>query len=251
MGANGGVLADFQGGLVVAKSDGSIVKLDGLTGQARTLYTLPAQSGAGVGVHPDGTVFAVRRDGENSWSVVGLDPVAGLKFTVTLSSACTVAGVSGNIGQLIVAGDGYGYLPYSCVGNGVNYLGTYRVSSGGAWDNIAVASSPNPRGERIAPPYVITNADTGVLLSWEDVPTGAKMLAVTTGTAARVTSGPVISGQGFGAVRPVLQAQDGSFVGTTSLATGETPRMVAFDGSGRCGGRRPTRRRGSRRRRAG
>ena len=77
VGAGSGTLADFQGGLVVAKPDGSIVKLDGLTGQARTLYTMPAQSGAGLGVHPDGTVFAVRQDGGNSWSMVGLDPVAG------------------------------------------------------------------------------------------------------------------------------------------------------------------------------
>ncbi len=58
-------------------------------------------------------------------------------------------------------------------------------------------------------------------------------MAITTGTSVSLMSAPTIAGQN-GAIIPVLQAQDGSFVGTAQVGDPEnpTPYMVAFDQSG-------------------
>lgn len=56
-------------------------------------------------------------------------------------------------------------------------------------------------------------------------------MAVTSGTSVSVLSGPEIGGQS-GTIEPVLQAQDGSFVGTASVGGGGKS-MVAFDGTGK------------------
>ena len=55
-------------------------------------------------------------------------------------------------------------------------------------------------------------------------------MAITTGTSVSVMSGPVVPGQ-RSPVAPVLQAQDGSFVGTV-WTTDRSQYMVAFDATG-------------------
>jgi hypothetical protein len=55
-------------------------------------------------------------------------------------------------------------------------------------------------------------------------------MATVTGTSVNVISGPLVAGQ-TGPVQPVLQAQDGSFVGTATTNTGAR-YMVAFDATG-------------------
>ena len=72
------------------------------------------------------------------------------------------------------------------------------------------------------------------MLSWSawngDTPVVG--MAVTNGTSVNVGSTPQVPGQ-IGAVVPVLQAQDGSFVGTAWTGEdGDVPYMVAFDASG-------------------
>ena len=83
---------DFQGGLGVLSytlnADGtqssSILKLDGLTGQAYPAYSVTSPDGYALSnavPHPDGTIFAF-----NGGNVVGIDPVTGgQKFNVPLS----------------------------------------------------------------------------------------------------------------------------------------------------------------------
>jgi hypothetical protein len=91
---------------------------------------------------------------------------------------------------------------------------------------------------------LITNADTGVILSWglyylNVAITGPSVLmtsglAITNGTSVSLASGPVVPGQ-LSQVTPVLQAEDGSFVGTVAVpGTGgnNATNMVAFDASG-------------------
>ena len=56
-------------------------------------------------------------------------------------------------------------------------------------------------------------------------------MAVVSGTSATVMRGPSIPGQ-HTTVVPVLQAQDGSFVGTFYYDGGTNPNMVSFDVSG-------------------
>ncbi len=74
---------------------------------------------------------------------------------------------------------------------------------------------------------VITNADTGIVLTWTgDV--GSPGMAVTTGTSVSVVNYP--SGPNGGPVVPVPQAQDGSFVGLGGDSTQSF--MIAFDQSG-------------------
>ncbi len=73
---------------------------------------------------------------------------------------------------------------------------------------------------------IITNADTGVLLTWSQwygPQTGTlPKMAITTGTSVNVMPGPGLT--------PVLQAQDGSFIGTGWNDDGQY--MAAFDQTG-------------------
>ncbi len=92
---------------------------------------------------------------------------------------------------------------------------------------------------------MIANADTGVALTWGldflqgevSFPTQYGM-AITTGTSVSILNGPILPGQdvqnGTTPVIPVLQAQDGSFVGSVTFVNdgvGQT-NMVAFDQGG-------------------
>ena len=73
---------------------------------------------------------------------------------------------------------------------------------------------------------MITNADTGILLSWMD---DQPHMAILNGTGVSVVNGPEVVPRH--AVSPMLQAQDGSFVGTTSDDNG-SEYMVGFDATG-------------------
>ena len=76
---------------------------------------------------------------------------------------------------------------------------------------------------------MITNADTGVLLSIGT--NDGNYLATTNGTSVNLVAvGSMIAGQ-QGAVEPMLQAQDGSFVGSVFDEQGNS-YMVAFDAGG-------------------
>jgi hypothetical protein len=143
-GASPGAIPDFQGGLI-ANDAGSITKLDGMTGIAYpSYYTDGGHPITSVSVHTSGTVFAVTGD-----SVVAIDPKTAVQkgnFSMEHSRA-TVNGVSTDspptVGKLIVAGDGYAYVPYwysqdDWNGNGSSssshtnlYLNVVRVGSGG------------------------------------------------------------------------------------------------------------------------
>jgi len=74
---------------------------------------------------------------------------------------------------------------------------------------------------------MITNADQGVLLTWSG---GAGGMAVTAGTSVSLVSAPQVPGGGQ--IFPVLQAQDGSFVGTFDDQNTYNNDMVAFDATG-------------------
>jgi hypothetical protein len=57
-------------------------------------------------------------------------------------------------------------------------------------------------------------------------------MATVTGSSVSLTSGPTVPSQDGNNVVPVLQAQDGSYVGTVRVGDDETPYLVAFDASG-------------------
>lgn len=243
--------ADFQGGLVAMQGDclnppTSIVKFDGLTGLADSTYTpaapwgLPGTGqgvlGRGLAVHTDGTIFTILENTqtESALIVAGIDPTTGTqKFIASLRlldpNATTFA-----LG-LVIAGDGYAYVPY------YNWLINYdesgdlydlhvlRVSSSGAYDDIPVLDWVGPFSELPdVQAKVITNADTGTVLTWTEA--GQQYMAVTAGTSATLVNAPTVANQS-GPVEPVLQAQDGSFVGTAWDQT-FTPYMLSFDASG-------------------
>lgn len=90
----------------------------------------------------------------------------------------------------------------------------------------------------ILQPYMITNADQAILLTWTDAyrdeegnDVGRHQMAITNGTSASIVGAPVMTGQ-QGDVEPLLQAQDGSYVGTTWVGDDWSPYMVAFDQGG-------------------
>ena len=240
------VVPDFQGGLVgIAQSgySGAIVKWDGMTGQRGPAYTPSGTLEYALAVHTDGTVFAIQR---NPNAVIGVDPAMGTqKFSipVTIPGQSTGPYFSG----MIIGGDGYAYVPYSYRGypidcsDGVGVCNSYhlrllRVDSAGAYDDIPIVESTVLFSELFSVPVgMISNGATGILLSWSawngEGPPEVGM-AVTNGTGVSLINGSLAAGQGS-AVEPVLQAQDGSFVGTVWAGEdGDTRYMVAFDAAG-------------------
>ena len=236
MAGDGGVLPDFQGGLVV--QDGySIWKLDGITGQRYPAYTPDGGFGWGLAVHTDGTIFATVAV-EDQFAVVGIDPTTGSqKFLVPF------IGVNQ---EIIIAGDGYAYVPYvytpismpdppdPCTGQ----IGLLRIGSDGTYDDLWIANMTQDYSELCGfeTPNIITNADKGVLLTWSYGPGNALVFgaAMVTGTSVSpIIPAPQIPGQEEEVV-PVLQAQDGSFIGTTWISGGDFMQMcmVAFSETG-------------------
>ena len=224
---------DFLGGMVAVESQSgaiwdTIVRLDGMTGQPSTLYTAdPSSNGVALaGLHPDGTVFAFLRN----YTVIGIDPTTGAqKFSVPLPQNTFGPSLSNSI----IAGDGNFYLAYitqQSAGGGAEYdLKLLQVSSSGASATMTVTSwlTPNFCDVCLWEMNMITNADTGIVLTWTgDV--GSPGMAVTTGTSVSVVNYP--SGPNGGPVVPVLQAQDGSFIGTVDV-NGQNS-LIAFDQAG-------------------
>jgi hypothetical protein len=244
------VVPDFQGGLVMMTSN-SIVGLDGMTGQPKFTYTLQnlgqcpgflPDSYTFLAVHPDGTIFTLGCDGYNP-TIVGIDGASGAQ---RFSAPLTLAADGYHQGPwdwygMMIAGDGYAYAAYGYADNyqggspctGMDsHLRLLRVDSSGNYDNIDVVDvqTPDCDGDGWLPfgvSSMITNADQGIMFTWGDW-YGNSFIATTTGASASVMSAP--PGR---APDPVLQAQDGSFIGITW--TGNEPyeqNMVSFDASG-------------------
>jgi hypothetical protein len=237
------VVPNFEGGLTVMnEQDGqgfSIVTLDGTTGQPDSVYTDPVSQllGPRFAVHPNGTIFAVQGNAAGL-SVIGIDPTTGTqKFSVPVSGQ----GNLNSIGNLIIAGDGNAYVPYASWGGDQTavHLVVMQIASDGTFNSIKIADVPTPDGDGgFYDANVITNLDQGVLVTWSTY-TGAiccdgqtySMTSVS-GTTATQVNAPQVPGQ-FESVVPLLQAQDGSFVGTVGV-NGDDPQynMIAFDASG-------------------
>jgi hypothetical protein len=136
----------------------------------------------------------------------------------------------------IVAGDGYFYTAYQCqeqLGGGFQLVNVTltRVNSNGASDNIPVTQFVqfNVDDTEGLTTNMITNADTGVVLTWLSGDGLNQGIAITNGTSVTV-NGPIIPGQD---VQPVLQAQDGSFFGVVYPEFATSPSSIAaFDQSG-------------------
>ncbi len=250
-------LLDFQGGLVVEQWDAAgpmITRLDGTTGVASPGYRQGSLSYSAV--HPDGTLILLDQP-----SVVGVNLSTGEeKFRVTVETGNSPSYATLMDG-LIIAGDGYAYVPYSWVedtgytpGGGcciVTHFMILRVDSSGAYDKIPVKEYsthgpwPVPVGADM-----ITNADQGIVFIYQadtnpddevvrmpgPSPDGRRPrsanrargmqprlmadmeygMGVTTGASVTsFASAPM--GPGGETITPVLQAQDGSFFGTSSM----------------------------------
>jgi len=238
------VIPDFQGGLVVSDSSG-MRKLDGATGTPKFTTEGPAN----FVVHPDGTIIGVGcGDSPDDGVVIGIDgTTGGQKFQVPIQ--CKV-GMAGGSPELIIAGDGYAYIthayPDGPVADAVHMrLKVLRVDTSGAYNDIDVYDYwlPFEFGSSF---QMITNADQGVMISWNNYepndPNDSNAMgkfvphmALVTGGSASVGSAPQVPGLDTGsAVVPVLQAQDGSYVGTFEMIEGGEERsyMVGFDQSG-------------------
>jgi hypothetical protein len=249
-------LPDFQGGLIVSGGDGNngtnIFKLDGITGQAYPAYNLgPSLDSAAMGVHTDGTIFTIKSSctvspdppdlGECTVSVIGIDPIAGAEkfsvpFVIPRSTPYLVQGG-------MIAGDGYYYVAFITADSfggapdfwQTNDLTLLRVNSAGAsdvfnrfieWTNQAASQD-----SWVGQVALITNADTGILLTLATNDGNPPYFVTTTGTGFSAVRGPALPGRTDTAV-PILQAQDGSFVGTyDDLDTNQT-NMIAFDATG-------------------
>jgi hypothetical protein len=231
-------LPDFQGGLVVLRNNNSIVKLDGITGQPGPAYAPGGGSSILAPViHPDGTIFALQSDPivvggnhEQQSSVIGIDPVTGtLKFSVLVPFQ--FGGIL--LDELTIAGDGYAYAVYITSADVRSTTWRFmllRVDVNGNHDSILLAEvpgDPNGSGARIGLSPPISNGDTGVVVTFGRNKT---LIANVTNGSAVVGDGPAIPGEDDDVLTPVLQMQDGSFVGTAYIQG--ILQMVAFDASG-------------------
>ena len=139
----------------------------------------------------------------------------------------------------MIAGDGYAYVPYVYreapnYNPSYNHLRLLRVSSTGAYDIIPIFDWTTPGQELFGLGVnMITNADQGLLLTWSPWTGGPDVsyMALTNGASSSLVSAPQLPGGG--PVVPVVQAQDGSFVGTADVGDDDTPSMVAFDATGK------------------
>ena len=174
------------------------------------------------------------------------------KFSVPMQT-----GVANNaLYDAIVAGDGYAYVAYGYAdGSRTIHLMLLRVNGAGASNQMDVDDFPDiyPGGENTTINQIavnmITNADQGVLISWvvdrlyeeagtyqyDAVPRVRQRplwgpmdvtvdvdgfvsvgMAVSNGTSVTAVNPPTIPGQGSHVV-PMVQLQDGSFVGVIGL----------------------------------
>ena len=191
-------------------------------------------------MHPDGTIFAALydrdayEDGNPAYSVIGIDPTTGAQKFRAQTSVQSPGAVLGTRG-LIIAGDGYAYMPYIYAFCDDQYhLALLRVNSSGASDNIHILDwkGGDMCGDGIGPPPVsmITNADQGILLTMAGAGLQNGVIAITTGTGVSLIAAPgAFEG---GPIAPVLQAQDGSFVGTASDFWTGDQYMASFDQTG-------------------
>jgi hypothetical protein len=140
------------------------VKLNGMTGQPDFVYNSEPNSYlSNYGVHTDGTIFAVQYNSDTRVrSVFGIDPLTGVqKFSIPIVS-------NGVLAPLIVAGDGYAYVAYVYYegsNSSVGHLMLLRTDTTGTYNTIHVIDSQDANGIAVEP-YMITNADQGVLLTW-------------------------------------------------------------------------------------
>ena len=138
----------------------------------------------------------------------------------------------------MIAGDGHAYVPYGYRGRAVPTLSHLRllwIDTAGAYDDIPIADITTMYSELFSIPVnMITNADTGILLSWSAWNGYNPVLgmAITNGTGVNLINASLVPDQSDMVV-PVLQAQDGPFVGTV-WAGSDDPilYMVAFDQTG-------------------
>jgi N-acetylneuraminic acid mutarotase len=293
-------------------------RFDGMTGQAYPAstpvtkwWTTLNSPGPGFGpgqydffvppfvVHTDGTIFSLGgTTTDPTFSPLGgvvnvIDPLTGQsKASIGAGPAPTQPGscligdcpngggyvTFGGFGNLIVAGDGYAYVPYSYVSvswppvcvpqppvvtaygtfpqpcrqeppcttvsgtqydsafTGTDYLNLLRIDTSGNASSITLGSW-STSGDCYAGTYaaptnanVITNADQGTLVTWQlDTGTqGSAGQSKQTTYYIATTSGTSLASQNTtpSLLTPVLQAQDGTFFGTSSQG------MVRFDQSG-------------------
>ena len=205
------------------------------------------------------TVFVAA---EGAAAVVGLDPATGAqKFSVPMQTGAANSAVY----DAIVAGDGYAYVAYGYAdGSRTIHLMLLRVNGAGASNQMDVDDFPDiyPGGENTTINQIavnmITNADQGVLISWvvdrlyeeagtyqfdavprvRQRPLWAPMdvtvdvdgfvsvgMAVSNGTSVTAVNPPTIPGQGSHVV-PMVQLQDGSFVGVIGTDSQRGPTIL-------------------------
>ena len=208
-------------------------------------------------MHTDGTIFTVDDD-----SIVGVNPVTHEPFTISLEKGSSFDGgncgefppISGSTSpvvssQAIIAGDGFAYFAYYWANSSKTYacpsgqislvsdthLRVVRVGTDGTYLKINVGNWGGGSLRTLNLGTLITDADQGALYSWglcagPQSPCSAQYYLTSiagNGNPATVPTSLGFSGSFVLPVVPVLQRQDGTYIGSIGDA------MVAFDKTGR------------------
>jgi hypothetical protein len=159
---------------------------------------------------------------------------------VPLPPAANAVKPGGEIGGIIIGGDGYAYVSYATCwrrpSEDYAHITVVRVDSQGASNSLDIYEGSIWVNDVFLPMdlQMITNADTGILISWGYIPMEAHRtggMAVVTGTSVSLINGVQTVDQWAG-THPVLQAQNGLFIGTAWAYDSSVPDMVAFDAAG-------------------
>ena len=220
-----------------------------------------------IGVDPTkGTQkFAVQLD--NSTRTNGLSVLCPLSAIPNLTDTYANSAPPQVLTAPFIAGDGYFYIAYqysveNCAMNGLAgtdslnaHLTLLRVGSDGSssktdvqhWQSTYSAQyvgyslvvTESGIGIPVVSAWTITNADAGALVSWaasntctqfQCLPLTAFTYGLATVSGGNLTSSTPVNLPGQGALIPMLQAQDGSFIGIASTIAGQ--QMVDFDAAG-------------------
>ena len=200
---------------IVPKGMGSV--------SANGLFLLPAAIPTQTTVVATATNSIVHSGVFQTVTVAGIAPTSGsVKFSVQ-----AVPGF--HSGGLLVAGDGYAYTPFTtrfipgeaCGYNcSVNHMQLLRVNSAGSSNTISVLDWTAQTADVLARPAMISNANTGVLISFP-IDANTSYPATVSGSSVSVT----MAASSFQSLRPLLQAQDGSYFAGNGTLT-------SFDGGG-------------------
>jgi hypothetical protein len=247
-----------------------------------TIFTIDGNSIVGINPTTGQSKFSPVAMPSSSTNYIYDPPVQFCYDSPLRARPMNISGNSSSVSSspLMIAGDGYMYVSYFADNSTTTYhdfcvytiqasasFGLYRVGTAGdsyqmqlgqwsySYSTQQVLNGPNLTAQSgsipcVIPGSILTNADTGVIFTWElDTYSAAQCSPFGSGSKSTTfniatTSGPQVTSQNAttsvpgqaGPLQPTVQRADGSYVGTVGIGPqpGQVAQnnMIAFTPSG-------------------